>query len=109
MNEVNHRAILLLRENRLAVLKKRGDINSIIPANQYVGSKVDKSNDAFSIIYVVDLPVELEKELINGIKVFKVPSGSDPMVIALKSNDDHIGQITVNTKTLLNYIEIANV
>lgn len=109
MELINHRAILLLREDRPAVLKKRGDINSILPASQFVGSKVDKSNDAFVIIYVTDLPLELENQLVIGDKVFKIPSGDDPMIVALQSHDDKAGKITVNTEVLLNYIESADV
>ena len=107
MTVANHRAILILREDRPAVLKSRGAIDSIIPANQFIGTDVDKSNGAFSIIYVTDLPITLEVELLTGAKRFKVPAGDDPMVIALKSKDNHVGSITVNTETLLNYIEVA--
>jgi|GEM_PF-6001590 len=108
MNSTNKRAILLLRQDKPAVGKKRGDIVSIIPENQQLGKQVDKSNAAFSVIYVTDLPLELESELVNGTKVFRVPESDDPMISALQSKDDHIGHVTVNTATLLNYIVDAN-
>lgn len=107
MNDINHRAIFILREDRPAVLKNRGDIDSIIPSTQFIGTDVDKSNGAFSIIYVTDLPIALEFELLTGVKRFKVPAGDDPMVVALQSKDNHIGSITVNTETLLDYIEVS--
>jgi len=105
--EFNHRALLVLRIDNAAALQFRGDIISILPASQFVGNKVDKRDQSFSIIYVVDLPSDLEDELLSKVKKLIVPTTQDPMYSALISKDDKAGNITVDTATLLNYIEMA--
>jgi hypothetical protein len=104
-NEANSRVMIIIRQAKPN--KAIGYIETILPSNQYIGKNVNKSNGSFAAIYVVDLPLILENELLSQIKKLKVPAESDPMYSGLKSDDNFIGSITVNTATLLPYIVLA--
>jgi len=101
----NSRAIIILRMPKPN--KPLAYVEAILPAEQYIGKNVNKSNGSYAAIYVPDLPLTLEDELLNRTKKLKVPALDDPMYLALVSTDEFIGNITVNTTTLLTYVGLV--
>tara|TARA_R110000782_G_scaffold19035_1_gene51707 strand:- start:838 stop:1155 length:318 start_codon:yes stop_codon:yes gene_type:complete len=99
----------------LVTLKKRssnGELSAGIVVSTHdpfldLGSKTDNNSGFFSLIYVTDLQPELEAELLGREKKLRVPDIEDPMYTSLISNNEKSGRITVNTETLLNYVEIV--
>ena len=98
----NSRAIIILRVPKPN--KPLAYVEAILPAAQYIGKLINKSNGSSAVIYVPALPITLADELLNHTKELKVPAVDDPMYLALASKDDFIGNVTVNTETLLPYI-----
>ncbi len=102
------KTLTVLRVDKPNIGKVRGDVIDITQSTEFVGSAVDKGDSIFVLVNVVDLPIELEEELLAGTKRLVVPAAEDPMSAAITPSENNAGKVTVDTATLLNYVEAVN-
>ncbi len=103
-----HRVLIVLKKRSSNGYLEAGIVVSVQDPDLVLGVCTDKSDGFFFLVYVTDLELELEIELLERVKKLRVPSVGDPMCDALIPTDNRAGRITTDTKTLLNYIELTN-